>query len=177
MDSYKLRELERGDMPTVNGWRNDPELVSRLGAPFRRISIEVDGEWFDRYMADRNRQIRWSIVNGDDRMIGLVSLTDIDIINRSAQFHIMIGEERDRGNGAGRFALEAMLHHAFLNLNLNRVELLVLENNETARRLYESAGFVREGSRRQVVFKNGRYINELMYSMLAGEFAERAQER
>lgn len=32
---YKLCELEEWDIKTVNSWRNDPELVFGLSAPFR----------------------------------------------------------------------------------------------------------------------------------------------
>ena len=45
---YRLRELERKDIPTINRWRNNPELVALLGAPFRYINSEVDEKWFDK---------------------------------------------------------------------------------------------------------------------------------
>ena len=38
-----------------------------------------------------------------------------------------------------------MLNHAFFNMNLNRVELTVIENNKRSIHLYEKNGFVYEG--------------------------------
>lgn len=36
---YQLRELERRDLEAINTWRNDSELISLLGAPFRYIRV------------------------------------------------------------------------------------------------------------------------------------------
>ena len=38
----KLRELESKDLAEINVWRNDPELISQLGAPYRYINLRVD---------------------------------------------------------------------------------------------------------------------------------------
>ncbi len=32
---YRLRELEKQDMKTINSWRNNPSIIASLGAPFR----------------------------------------------------------------------------------------------------------------------------------------------
>lgn len=47
---YKLRELERKDLEQINKWRNDPELIELLGAPYRFINLEVDTKWYENYM-------------------------------------------------------------------------------------------------------------------------------
>ena len=70
----------------------------------------------------------------------------------------------------GTFAVTAMLKHAFFNLNLRRVELGVLENNAAARHLYEKVGFVQEGVKREANYKNGKYVNMIMMSILKEEF-------
>jgi len=36
---YKLRELRKEDIPKINKWRNDSELINHLGAPFRYINL------------------------------------------------------------------------------------------------------------------------------------------
>lgn len=58
---YRLRELERKDLARINGWRNDPELLALLGAPFRYIAPEVDEKWFESYMANRGNAVRFAI--------------------------------------------------------------------------------------------------------------------
>ena len=45
---FHLRELERKDLPTINKWRNNPELIALLGAPFRYINLDVDAVLLQR---------------------------------------------------------------------------------------------------------------------------------
>ena len=82
----------------------------------------------------------------------------------------MIGNDENRGKGAGTFATKEMLNHAFYNLNLHRVELTVLDDNSRAINLYEKVGFVKEGTKRQCNFKQGKFVDMHMYSMLREEF-------
>ena len=91
---YKLRELERKDLKKINLWRNDEEIIALLGAPYRFINQEVDEKWYEGYMQSRSNAIRCAIVTEEcDDITGLVSLCDINFINRSAVLHIMIGNE------------------------------------------------------------------------------------
>lgn len=163
---YKLRELQRKDIPAINLWRNSEELISSLGAPFRFINQEVDEKWFDGYMQSRSNAVRCAIVTEEcDDIIGLVSLMDINYINRSAILHIMIGES-GQGKGAGTFAVKAMCEYAFKNYGLHRIELDVLADNKRAQHVYEKCGFVQEGIKKQAVYKNGEYKDMLFYALL-----------
>ena len=167
-DRVHLRELTASDMPDVNRWRNDPELIGHLAAPYRYVNPETDRDWFDGYQRSRGTQVRCCIwtARSPRRRVGLVSLTAIDPVHRSAEFHIMIGEKRDRGAGLGTEATRLMLHHAFANLNLNRVYLTVLEENRAAVAIYRKLGFRREGVLRQAVFKRGVYKNLVLFAAL-----------
>ncbi len=169
---YKLRELERDDIKRINKWRNDPHLIACLGAPYRFINEDVDSSWYESYLHSRNNSVRCAIVDGEreDEVLGLISLMNINYINRSAELHIMIGSEANRGKGIGTFAVRAMLEHAFQNMNLRRIELGVLENNIPAIRLYEKTGFVKEGMKRQSNYKNGEYISLIIMGILKEEF-------
>ncbi len=169
---YKLRELEREDIKKINKWRNDPELIACLGAPYRFINEDVDSDWYEKYMHSRNNSVRCVIVNSenDEEILGLISLLDINYINRSAELHIMIGVAQNRGKGIGTFAVKSMVDHAFNNLNLRRIELGVLENNIPAIKLYEKTGFVKEGIKRKSNYKNGEYISLIIMALLKEEW-------
>ena len=169
---YLLRELRRSDLPTINAWRADRELISRLGATFRFINQEVDERWFNAYMDRRGSTVRCAIVDAEcpDQILGLVSLCDIDNLSRSCEFHIMIGDKNQRGKGMGYFAITEILRHAFDDLHLNRVELKVLPDNEPALALYRKAGFTQEGLLRQYAFKDGEYRDTVIMSILREEW-------
>ena len=167
---FRLRELERRDLPEINRWRNDPELVAFLGSPFRFINMDTDEAWFENYQEHRSEQVRCAITDETDQILGLVSLVGINQIQQLASFHIMIGSKEHQNQGMGSFAIKEILTHAFMNLNLHRVELGVLEENTRARHLYEKSGFVLEGIKRQAVYKNGAFHNLCMYAQLKEEF-------
>lgn len=172
---YRLRELKREDLPAINVWRNQPELIACLGAPFRFINLEVDIAWFENYMRSRQNTIRCAIVREeDDQILGLVSLTNIDFLNQSAKFHIMIGMAKEQNQGAGTFATRAMVEHAFFHMNLHRIELGALADNARAQHVYEKIGFVREGVERQSVFKNGKFVDMYRYGLLREEYGEKS---
>ncbi len=167
---FHLRELERKDLPAINAWRNDPELIALLGAPFRYINPEVDVKWYESYMGSRAGAVRCAITEGDcDDILGLISLTSVDHLNQSAELHIMIGDAQNQGRGIGTFAVKTMLNHAFSNMNLQRVELTVLADNERAIHLYEKCGFRYEGRKRRARYKNGGFVDMLLYAVLRGE--------
>ena len=171
---YKLRELRREDMVRINIWRNDSELINYLGAPFRYINLDVDYRWYDNYMQNRNNTIRCAVVEIDNEgdILGIVSLTDINSVNKSAEFHIMIGNVDNRGKGIGYFATTEILNHAFNNMNLNRIELGVLERNSRAIKLYNKVGFKNEGVKKQSVYKNGKFVDMNIMGVLKENYCK-----
>lgn len=169
--SYFLREISREDIPAINSWRNDPELIKNLGGPFRYVTKEVDDAWFSSYLGSRDSNIRLAIVEVEiKKIIGATYLTGIDWVCRSAEFSIWIGTSESQGKGAGRFATLETLEHAFNNMGLHRVHLTVLSENLRARKLYKSVGFTEEGTLRQAVFKKGEYKDMVAMSILSDEF-------
>lgn len=167
---YCLRELERKDMARINGWKNDPQVIALLDAPFCYINADVDEAWFDNYMRNRGNAIRCAIIHEKtDELIGLVSLTNIDYINQSAELHIMIGNQQN--SDAAIFAVRDMLEHAFYNMNMHRIELTVLVSNQRAQHVYEEYGFKREGILRQAYFKQGKFEDVYQYAVLREEYS------
>lgn len=169
---FKLRELEEKDLSVINNWRNDPDLIAMLGAPFRYINLTIDKKWYEDYIANRNNVVRCSIIdqNNNNLILGLVSLASIDYLNQSAELHIMIGDNKNQGRGAGSFAIKEMLNHGFNNLNLNRIELTVVDSNKRAQHVYQKIGFVHEGIKRCSKYKNGCFVDMHIYSILKEEF-------
>ena len=168
-----LRELARADLPVINRWRQDRDLVDGLGAPARYITEEVDHAWFDDYLRRRGTDVRCAILV-DDRPepVGLVSLTGVDPVHRCCEFHLLVGDRSLHGRGIGTGATTQMLRHAFRDLNLHRVFLRVLAYNAAAIRVYEKAGFRREGVAREAAFKRGRYEDMVQMGILHSEFGE-----
>ena len=174
----ELREICRGDLAEINSWRSSRGLVDCLGAPFRFINQEVDEAWFDAYLRSRANTIRCAVVEEEapDAILGIVALTGIDWVLRSAVLHLMGGRKANQGRGVGTFATHAMLQHAFDDMNLHRVELEVLTENDRALSVYQRAGFSVEGTKRQAAYKHGKYVDVHMMSILKDDWVSRPSQ-
>jgi diamine N-acetyltransferase len=171
MKTYFMRELGSGDIEELNRWRNDPDVIGSLVAPFRHIGLETDRAWFEHYMANRATTVRLGICHATSKaIVGAAYLTGIDWIARSGELGIWIGVAEHRGKGAGEFASRAVLRHAFCDLNLHRVHLSVVEDNMAARSLYRKLGFADEGRSRAAAFKNGRHVDLIRMAILAPDY-------
>ena len=105
----------------------------------------------------------------EKKLIGLTFLKNINLIHRKAEFAIFIGEEKERGKGYSKEATLKTLKFGFNNLGLQRIYLSVQDNNETAIKLYEKVGFIKEGILRNSIFKNGAFYNELVMGLLISD--------
>ena len=122
-------------------------------------------------MANRDRTICCSILFKETgKVLGLVSLANIDYFNQSAKLHIIIGKVDNKKEEVLTFSILSILSHAFNKMSLQRISLMVLEDDENERHLYEKLGFVREGIMRNAVYNNVFFKNMLLYSILISEF-------
>ncbi len=74
--------------------------------------------------------------------------------------------------GLGRKMLHEILEIAFSELHAHRLFLDVFEDNERARHLYESLGFVYEGTLREAAQRDGHFCNLRLMSLLDREYAQ-----
>jgi ribosomal-protein-serine acetyltransferase len=102
-------------------------------------------------------------------VVGIVGLTSIELLNRSGVIGYWLAEDH-QGKGLMTMACHALLDHAFGNLELNRVEILVATDNVKSRAIPERLGFRREGTLRQAEWMNDRYVDLDVYAMLREEW-------
>jgi RimJ/RimL family protein N-acetyltransferase len=169
-----LRAPERDDIPRFVAWLNDYRTSRTLGI-WAPLSIPMEEAWFERMAADQGKgaYVFTACLLADDRPIGDVVLFDLDLVNGSAGLGIMIGEPGDRGRGHGTDMLEALVGFGFASLRLERIWLDVYDINPGARRVYERVGFQHEGVLRHAFFRDGRFVDAHMMSILSGEWQAR----
>jgi len=171
----RLRAVEREDLPLFVEWLNDPEVIEGL-IFIQPLSSEEEKRWFEN-LADRppsERPLAIEIQDGENwRIIGNCGFHNISQINRSSEAGIFIGDKSLWNSGYGTETMQLLLKHGFETLNLNRISLVVYDDNPGAIRAYEKAGFVLEGRLRQAKYKHGRYADELIMSILRSEWDAR----
>jgi len=169
-ERVRLRAIERGDIPTFVKWFNDPE-VRRFLLMYEPMSEAKEEQWFEEQLQSKDFIFCIEAQTGDGWvLIGNLGLTNIDWKNRSAMFGIVLGEKGYWGQGYGTDATRTMLRFAFEELNLHRVALDVYDFNPRALRCYEKAGFRREGTKREALFRDGCYHDVHIMAILQHEF-------
>jgi diamine N-acetyltransferase len=172
-ERIRLRAVEREDIPRFVEWLNDPEVIAGLLINLPLASWD-ETRWFEN-LANRQAEERPLALDvgqsdGSWTHIGSIGLDQIERTNRAAEFGILIGDKSFWNSGYGTEATRLTLKHGFETLNLNRIYLYVFETNPGAIRAYEKAGFVHEGKLRQSMYRNGRYLDTLLMSILRSEW-------
>lgn len=147
-------------------WRNDP-AVWRWCRQNTLISDMQQQRWIEAQ--DLDPRIKMFAVYGAGDLVGVCGLTDIDQVNQRAEFSLYIAPEHQR-KGYARKALTILLSHGFFDLNLNCIWGETFDTNPAAK-LFEGLGMVKEGTRRDFYFRNGRFIDAHLYSLRRAEWS------
>lgn len=175
-ERVRLRGIERTDLPLFVAWLNDPEVRENLLMQIP-LSQAMEDNWFENMLKrpPEEHPLLIEARQGDKWVpVGNCGLFGIHWSVRSAEVGIFIGEKALWNQGYGTEAMRLLLRHGFETLNLNRIRLRVYETNPRAVRSYEKAGFTLEGRERQGMYKDGRYIDVLLMSILRSEWMDQA---
>ncbi|WP_069804830.1 GNAT family N-acetyltransferase [Thermogemmatispora onikobensis] len=170
-----LRPLEPGqDNHLYATWLNDEE-IRRYFSVYPTSDARAK-ERLEQLYRDGKHIIFGVALKSNNRLIGLVGLKDINYINQTAEFYIIIGDRAVWGQGYGTEATKLMIRYGFMELNLNRIQTQDMEENIGGWRADEKAGFKYEGTLRQAILRFGKYHDVRVYSLLRSEYLERQQQ-
>ena len=166
-----LRALTIDDAFKTVEWNNQQEIKEFYSSHPFFVNIENERKWYEKILYSNIPTSVFGIEHTDDKhLIGLSFLTSIDMIHRTAEFAIYIGDKKYRGMGLSKEATFSTIDFGFSKLGLHRISLRVSDDNQTAIKLYEKCGFQPEGLLRECYFINGKYVNKLQMSILQEEF-------
>lgn len=166
-----LRPLEPAqDNHLYSTWMNDEEI--RRYFSIYPTSDFRGKERLEQLYRDGKHIIFGVALKNDNRLIGLVGLKDINNINQSAEFYVIIGDRSAWFKGYGTEATKLMFNYGFMELNLNRIQTQDMEENTGGWRADEKAGMKYEGTLRQAILRFGKYHDVRVYSILRSEYLE-----
>jgi RimJ/RimL family protein N-acetyltransferase len=112
----------------------------------------------------------------EDQLIGVAYVARISPYHHHALVGITIGEREYWGQGYGKESLRLLLRYCFQDLELHRVSAETFEYNTAWRDLIEGTGFVKEGTAREYLFRDGEYWDKAFYALLEEEYRKRFGE-
>jgi RimJ/RimL family protein N-acetyltransferase len=154
---------------------NDPEVVRFTFEPATELTLDKLRSWYGVRTADPDRLDLAVTDRETGELVGEVVLYEWDPAARGCTFRTLVGP-RGRGRGLGSEATRLIVGHAFEQVGLHRVQLEVYADNPRARRVYEKAGFVVEGVRREAARRGGAWVDEVLMAVLDHEWAAQGHD-
>lgn len=164
----RLRPVQPGDLPKFAEWLADAEVRRWLAALNDAPTLQDEIEWYEDSRANPDN-VLWSIETLEGQLIGTVELR-VATHARRAELGIAIQDKSQWNRGYGTETVRQVLDYGFEELELNRIELTVDEQNTRGRRCYEKCGFTEEGLLRQHRIVDGEYGNTVMMAILKSEW-------
>ncbi len=177
-ETLDLRRLTEDDALNSgwHDWFNDEMTTKNLQKHYYPNSPTLQLEFFRRMEADRST-VQLGIIPKDlDKLVGVVSLTNIDFINSNSEFSMVLGDKEYRSQGFCVEAFDLILKHAFLTMNLHKIHSGAL-NHRFYEMLCKTFGFHSEGVWQQHAYKDGRYLDIYRLGLFRDDFFEALERR
>ena len=151
-------------------WLNSEESTENMQKHYFPNTKLIQMNFLKDEIEGSNTKLQLGIFQKDLSMLtGVISLSDINYINSTAEVAVFIGEKSGRKLKYFNESVRLILKHAFYTLNLNRVysgsfikEIDLL--------FCRTLGFTHEGISKQAVYKNGEYLDVYHHALLKKDF-------
>src|SRR3989344_46939 len=147
------------DAEYIYRWLNDPEVTYFMFYGQRPLNIERARKFLEAQDDPQQNMVFMVVNKKNKRKIGFAGLYGIDWIGRRAEFRILVGEKAMWGQGYGTEVTELLTWFGFDRLNMHRLDLGVTSENKRGSKAYERAGYIYEFSRKDFMYRNGRYYD------------------
>ncbi|MBT8288263.1 MAG: GNAT family N-acetyltransferase [Flavobacteriaceae bacterium] len=162
-----LRALEPEDLDFVYAIENDEIIweISNTQTPYSRFVLK---EYLKNAYKDIHdvKQLRLVIATNKNEPVGLIDLFDFDSKNRRAGIGIVIKDEKNRGKGWGKEALQLLIAYSFNHLNLHQLYCNVGSDNKTSLKLFSSLKFETIGLKKDWNFSLGAFKDEYLMQLI-----------
>jgi RimJ/RimL family protein N-acetyltransferase len=168
-DDFRLRRVTPGDVPflvelaaneavepflaAVSPWSPEDILVSIEDA-----AAEPSAR--GRFVLEQRSADGWSLAGG-------IAFGAQNRRSRIAYVFGVMVDPKARGRRLAERSVRLLAHHLIRELGYHRVQLEVYGFNEAALRMFERAGFVREGAKRRAYWRHGTWHDGVMFGLTA----------
>jgi len=164
--NINLIAFEKYHIEMVASWIND-ERISFGNGPRFPISKYEQNIWYENICKDKTK--KKLIISKEKENIGMISLFNIDHINKNSEIGIYIIPEY-QGQGYAKESLYLLLKFVFYELNMHKVYASILDFNVLSIGLFESVGFTCEGTNKEATYSMGKFVDIKIYSLFKRNF-------
>jgi RimJ/RimL family protein N-acetyltransferase len=164
----QLRSAGSADLPYLAALANDPQvepfLVPGAGNEERLRALLAEA----REPGDPSGVFVIALREG--ARVGALTLRLVSRNSRIVEVTQLMVSPEARGAGVATAAVRLACELAFREHEMHRVQAESYGHNVAGQRVFERAGFTREGTRRRAYWRNGGWLDGALYGILAEEF-------
>lgn len=161
---FTLRPWTPADLESLVKYANNFRIAQMLTNQFPHPYSRENGLSFIE-MATKDTPRRILAIEVNNEAAGGIGLhPQADIYCKNAELGYWLAEPF-WGHGIMTQAVERMVQYGFEHLDVNRIFARPFGINIASQRVLEKAGFVLEGRFEKTLFKNGEYLDELVYAV------------
>ena len=171
--NFTLRPFRNSDLASLVKYANNYNIAKFLTNQFPHPYTDEDGRKFISNVANNDPINVFAIeVNGEAAgAIGIFPQTDIH--EKTAEMGYWLAE-LFWGNGIITRAIGEMVEYGFETFDVTRIVARPFSTNLASQRVLEKAGFVCEARLKNAVYKNGKYMDELIFATMKNIGGENA---
>jgi RimJ/RimL family protein N-acetyltransferase len=154
-----LRLAEAADLPLLTALAGDPAVAETLSTDAAgQLAVTEDGEVGELL-----------VIEHEGAVVGGVRWLRVNRRSRISEVRTLMLDPAVRGRGLATVAVRELAARLFEQRAMHRVEAEVYGFNDSAQRVFQRAGFVREGVRRRAYDRAGGWQDGVYYGLLADE--------
>lgn len=166
-----FEKLGEQHLEQVLDWRTSEHVTQFMYTDIEK-NIHNQRAWFKK-IKDDTSQVNF-IIKYNEHNIGLISLNNINLTNKSATSGFYIGDLKF-SMVASRI-LPYFLNYTFFEKKLNKLYIEVMDTNKNMLQMDYHYGFRHVGTLQQHIYKNDRYHNVEILELLSSEWKENFQK-
>lgn len=161
-----IRQMEPKDFAEVAALEN--ENWTLIETP---VKLESTPEHYVQNLEQGVRRFFLAVEATSDEIFGVITVLDKHKNLEAGKFILSFAPmvvRSARGQGLGKFIIDFVLELA-KDEGYKKVSIEVLSTNQSAIKLYESAGFIKEGQEINEFFIDGKWVDNLIYAYFIKE--------
>ena len=165
-----LRPLNENDVAgDYSSWLNDKDVTMFNSHGRFPMSNTALLNYVKEVENSRTSLVLAIVEKENNKHIGNISLQNINWLDRNAEIAFLLGNKEYWLKGFMAEAAQLIIIHGFKTLNLRRIYCGTSSRNLGMQKLAVKLKMVKEGVRRDAIFKNGEYEDIIEYGILSNE--------
>lgn len=162
--AFTLRPWAIEDLSSLVKYANNWQVAKNMTDKFPHPYTETDGQSFVDF-ATADSPIHLFAIDIDGEAVGGIGVhPQTDIHRKNAELGYWLGEPF-WGQGIVRAAIKRVVDFAFETYDVDRVFARPFGTNAASQKVLEANGFTLEARFDRTLYKNGEYVDELIYAL------------